>query len=103
MTFGQIIAEERKKAGLRQKDLAQRILKEDGAPISPQYLNDIERDRRNPPSGHLLDQFAEHLGLSREYLHFLAGQLPDDIRGGQYDRERIESAFKAFRRELKGK
>jgi hypothetical protein len=36
----------RKKLGISQKNLADRIKKEDGQSISPQYLNDIERDRR---------------------------------------------------------
>ena len=54
MTFGETIAGARKDLGVSQRELAMRIVKEDGAPISPQYLNDIERNRRNPPGDHLL-------------------------------------------------
>ena len=41
-----------------QKQLAALIKKDDGRPISPQYLNDLEHDRRHPPSEVLLSQFA---------------------------------------------
>ena len=61
LTFGQYIADARKRAGLSQKDLAAKLQKEDGDSISPQYLNDIEHDRRNAPSEHLLDQLADLL------------------------------------------
>ena len=54
MTFGQAISEACKDKGTSQRELVLKIVKEDGAPISPQYLNDIERDRRNPPGDHLL-------------------------------------------------
>ncbi len=100
MTVGQAIAQARKKAGISQKELAGRIVKEDGGPISPQYLNDIERDRRNAPSQYLLDQFARELDIPHEYLHFLARQLPEDIPPGDYQPDRVRSAFRAFRREL---
>jgi ribosome-binding protein aMBF1 (putative translation factor) len=47
-TFGTIISEARRAAGLSEKELAAKVKKEDGQPISAQYLN-IEHDRRNPP------------------------------------------------------
>lgn len=100
LSFGQIIAEARKKAQLSQKDLAKKIKKEDGEPISPQYLNDIERDRRNPPSEYILDQFARELNLSSDYLKVLAGKLPEDINVGEYKPEQIEKAIHAFRKTL---
>jgi transcriptional regulator with XRE-family HTH domain len=106
MTFGQFIVEARKKAGLSQKDLAAYIKKEDGEAISPQYLNDIEHDRRNPPSKFILEQIAKRLEFPLEYLLFLAGEYPQDIRGTEStlpDPKQVEAAFKAFRRALKGK
>lgn len=103
MTFGAYISEARKKAGLSQKDLAGRINKEDGLPISPQYLNDIEHDRRNPPGEFILNQLAKELDLSLDYLRYLSGRLsPDDIQNVQ-DPEKVAEAFKAFRRIIKGK
>jgi transcriptional regulator with XRE-family HTH domain len=103
MSFGRVIAEARKKAGRSQKELAASLTKEDGTPISPQYLNDIEHDRRNPPSESLLKQIANELSLSLEYLLFLAGQIPEDIRKLDSQPKEVEAAFKAFRRQLKGK
>jgi transcriptional regulator with XRE-family HTH domain len=100
MTVGQIIKDARKRAGLSLKDLSARILKEDGTPISIPYLNDIERDRRNPPSPALLRQFAAVLGVSFEHLLYLTGELPEDVRGGSYSTARIEAAYEAFRRTL---
>ena len=103
MTFGAYISEARKKAGLSQKELAGRINKEDGQAISPQYLNDIEHDRRNPPGEFILNQLAKELDLSLDFLRYLSGRLaPDDIRSID-EPEKVEEAFKAFRRIIKGK
>jgi transcriptional regulator with XRE-family HTH domain len=104
-TFGHIIAEARKALGISQKDLAARIRKEDGHSISPQYLNDIEHDRRDPPGEFLIDQFAKHLRLSREHLIAAAGRWPSDLRQklADADPKRVEEAFTAFRRVLKEK
>lgn len=100
MTFGEVIAGQRKAKGLSQKELAARILKEDGKPISPQYLNDIEHGRRNPPGTHLLKQFARALELPEEYLYYLAGELPADLRAVSPNPEQVKAAFSAFRRRL---
>ena len=103
MTFGQIIADARKKSGISQKDFAERIKKEDGQAISPQYLNDIERDRRNPPSEHMIAQFAKELGLSKNHLIAAAGALPAELKQmvSDSDPDAVEKAFQAFRKHLK--
>jgi len=101
MTFGQVIAQKRKEAELSQKELALKIKKEDGSPISPQYLNDIEHDRRNPPSSFLIEQLAKILDVKKEYLYYLAGDLPDDLKGAHVDEERVAAAYSAFRDRLK--
>ena len=100
MTLGQVILDARKNLLLSQKDLAALIRKEDAEPISPQYLNDIEHNRRSP-SEQVLKEIAHHLKLNPDYLYFLAGQLPADLRDGSYKPERVQEAFKAFRRALK--
>src|SRR5713101_7076248 len=98
MSFGQIIVEGRKRLGISQKELAERIKKEDGEAISPQYLNDIERDRRNPPSEHLISQFAKELKLSKDYLMAAAGSLPSDLKKilADSDAQAVDRAFQAF-------
>ena len=104
-TFGTAISEARKAMGLSQKELATQIRKEDGEPISPQYLNDIERDRRNAPSQHLILEFARDLKLKPDYLFALAQAWPKDIieELGRSSPEEVQKAFSAFRRTLKGK
>ena len=98
-TFGSYIAGQRKAKGISQKDLAAKVVREeDGKPISPQYLNDIERDRRNPTSDHLINQFASALDLSPEYLFFLAGTLPRYAREAKIGPEEVTRIMSAFRR-----
>ena len=41
-TFGSHIAQARKRLAISQKELASKVLREDGQPISPQYSNDRE-------------------------------------------------------------
>lgn len=102
VTFGQVISKARKALGLSQKELAARVMKEeDGGSISPQYLNDIEHDRRSPSSGHLIRQFSGILKIPEDYLFALAGRLPDDVRPDTSDPEKVVAAFMSFRRTLK--
>ncbi|MBV9322476.1 MAG: helix-turn-helix transcriptional regulator [Chloroflexi bacterium] len=102
-SFGQVLSAARRAAGLSQRELAARILKEDGEPISPQYLNDLERDRRNPPAQPFLKQLATVLNVPEEFLDFAAGQLPEDLRNsGSYAPDQVQAAFQAFRRSLRG-
>ncbi len=99
MTFGQAVATARKKKLMSQKQLAATVLKEDGGPISPQYLNDIERDRRNAPGEHLIAQFARALDVPEEYLFFLANQIPPKYRAPAPESPRqVREAFEAFAR-----
>ena len=102
MSLGNVIRDHRKTLEISQKQLAQKIKKEDGESISPQYLNDIELGRRNPPE-YILDQLAELLKLPRDHLYLLAGQLPSELRPDKYDARRLRQAFQAFRRELRKK
>jgi transcriptional regulator with XRE-family HTH domain len=103
MSFGEIISKARKRAQLSQKQLAERIKKEDGEAISPQYLNDIERDRRNPPSEYLISQFARELRLSKDYLLAAAGSLPSDLKKliEDSDQQAVDRAFQSFRKQIK--
>lgn len=102
ITFGSYIAAARKKVPLSQKQLAERILREeDGEPISPQYLNDIERDRRSPTSDHLIQQFAKVLKIDADYLSYLVGKLPEEIRAKNLSEDTVKAAFMAFRKPQK--
>lgn len=102
VTFGQAISKARKALGLSQKELAARVMKEEGGgSISPQYLNDIEHDRRSPSSGHLIRQFSGILNIPEDYLFALAGRLPDDVRLEAANPDKVVKAFANFRRTLR--
>ena len=102
MTFGEAITRARKDKKLSQKQVAAGTLKEDGQAISAQYLNDIEHDRRNPPSEYIVRQLADTLDLDLDYLLFLAGRFPADVLEMSRDQEGIKTAMKAFRSSLRG-
>jgi transcriptional regulator with XRE-family HTH domain len=92
----------RKEKGLSQKELAAKILKEDGTAISPQYLNDIEHDRRSPTSDHLILQFAHVLEEDDGpgYLFVRAGRLPEGIRRTRASKAKVLELFDYLQREL---
>jgi len=96
-TFGGTIARARKEKGLSQKELASRIKRDDGAGISPQYLNDIEHNRRRPSSDSLVRQFAKVLGLEVDYLYYLANRIPEDIRRSRLSPSEVSELMRAFR------
>ena len=100
-TFGQTIAVKRRALGLSQRKLAARVIKEDGVPISPQYLNDLEKDRRNPPSDYLMQQFSAVLEIPPDVLFLCAGTIPPDIRDTVVAPELAVEAFNAFRKLIK--
>lgn len=103
-SFGRAIASGRKVKGMSQKDLATKIIKEDGQAITPQYLNDIEHDRRSPSSEHIILQFAKVLGIPENALFGLSGVLPaqDQKLVRKTTPENVDKAFVAFRKQLKG-
>lgn len=99
-----MISEARRAAGISQKELAAKVKKEDGQPISVQYLNDVEHGRRNPPSEFLIAQIASVLRLDKDVLCLAAGTIPKDVQALATDHpERVARAFKAFRRDVKKK
>jgi transcriptional regulator with XRE-family HTH domain len=97
VTFGRVISQARKDRSWSLKDLCSRVLREDGDPISPQYLNDIEHDRRSPSSDRMVRQFADALGVNADWLYYLAGKFPDDVRERRLSEEQVASAMVAFR------
>jgi transcriptional regulator with XRE-family HTH domain len=95
-TFGGAISEARKAKGWALKDLASRVLREDREAISLQYLNDIEHDRR------MVQQFADALGIDRDWLYYLAGRFPEDVRDKKLSEKQVAEAMVAFRGGLRG-
>lgn len=77
--FGDAINRARRVQRWSLRQLAERIKKEDGTPISPQYLNDIELNRRSP-SLHVLRELARELELDHDTLLHLAGSAETVVR-----------------------
>ena len=98
VTFGRAISNARKEKGWSLKDLASQVRREDRQTISPQYLNDIEHDRRRPSSDRMVQQFAEVLEIDRDWLYYLAGRFPEDVRQERYSEQEVRRRMVAFRR-----
>ena len=62
-TLGQMIRQARQQQGLSLRQAALQISRGDGTTISPQYLHDLERDRRRP-SLDILHALARGLALN---------------------------------------
>ena len=99
-TFGQVLRDARKKAGLTQRELAARLKREDGRPVDPPYLNAVEHDHRYPPEDYLIEQMAKIVGISPDVLYFHANRQPPDVKTERADQERLEAAYRAFRSAL---
>lgn len=105
-SFGSVVASARKQKGWNQKELAAKIIKEeDQTSITPQYLNDIEHNRRSPSSAHLVKQFARVLDIEADVLFAVIGMLPEKERKlvSKSTPDAVGEAFVAFRRTLERK
>ncbi len=95
MTFGEIISKARKDKGLSLKGCASLIVKEDGVPISFQYLSDIENGKRSPTSEHFLEQVSKVLDIPIELLYFHVEKIPSYVNKST-PQEQVVSAYKNF-------
>jgi transcriptional regulator with XRE-family HTH domain len=96
-TFGQVLTDARKRAGLTQKEVAERLKREDGRPVDAPYLNAVEHDRRRPPQNFLIQQLAKIVGIPADVLFFHASRVPPDMER-DFDDRAVESAWEAFRK-----
>lgn len=97
VSLGRAISDARKAKGLSQKDLAALIKREEGdGTISPQYLNDIEHNRRTPGSDHMIQQFASVLGLSENWLFIIANRVPAKVRNINPDPRTVDKLVEHF-------
>jgi transcriptional regulator with XRE-family HTH domain len=99
MTFGQYLAMKRRAAGLTLKEMAALVKKEDGEPISFQYLSEIENDRRNPPSDHLIEAFAKVLRMESPYMLYIKARRLPPVFEADNERQAVK-ATKALLRQL---
>jgi hypothetical protein len=77
--LGAVINQARRARKLTLRQLANQVTKDDGTPISPQYLNDIELPHR-VPTPHVLRELARLLELDYDALLALVGAADVVVR-----------------------
>jgi transcriptional regulator with XRE-family HTH domain len=102
MTLGQVVQRARSRAQLSQREVAARILREDGQRISAQYVYDIEAGRRTPRSDLIVEQLASALNIPRQTVFYYANRFPPELREIEADDQRIVDAYTAFHRIVTG-
>ena len=97
LRLGEAINQARRAHKLTLRQLAEQVTKDDGTPISPQYLNDIELHHR-VPTPYVLREFARVLALDEDTLLALAGAADVVVR--EYlalHPEQTEAVIRLFR------
>lgn len=89
--IGKFITEMRQKQDKTLTQLAQQL------GISKQYLSDIERGNRHPVDATFLFLLANVLEVNRDYLCYLAGIIPPDIRRLDLSIEQVAAGFAVMR------
>jgi transcriptional regulator with XRE-family HTH domain len=73
-TFGELLRERRRQAGITQRQLAER------AGVDFSYISKLENDRLGPPSADTVVKLSQILGTPAEELLTLVGKLPSDVQ-----------------------
>ncbi len=101
--FGEFISKKRKSRGITLRRMA------DELEISPAYLSDIEKSRRNPPDFSMLEKISELLNMTQEEedeMFDLAGkdrnEIPPDLPSYIMEKPVVRAALrKASRKPAK--
>lgn len=91
-TLGQLLRQAREIHGLSLRQMAERLHRPDGHPITPKYLHLLEQDCRRP-SLHLTQQLATMLALDEAFLVAHAHQTAALLRRYLQERPEQEHAF----------
>lgn len=75
--FGEEIKQLRMDKNFGVREFAKMIKKEDGTPISPSYIIDIEKNNR-VPSADIIERMAEVLDCDADKLFSLAQKIPPE-------------------------
>ena len=96
--FGEFITKKREDKNITLRDMAKRL------DITPPYLSDVEKDRRNPFDLEKLNQLAQILGLSEEDKVLMLdlagkkrGEVPLDLPSYIMERDYVSVALRAAR------
>jgi hypothetical protein len=95
--LGEVIKHVRQARHLTLRCLADQVMKDDGTPISPQYLFDIEVHNR-VPAPHVLHELARVLELDYDTMLALAGAADTVVRAYLEEHpQHTEAVIKFFR------
>jgi transcriptional regulator with XRE-family HTH domain len=95
--LGEVVKQARQARHLTLRRLADQVMKEDGTPISPQYLFDIEVHHR-VPAPRVLRELARVLELDYDTLLALAGAADTVVREYlEVHPQHTEAVIKLFR------
>jgi transcriptional regulator with XRE-family HTH domain len=80
VSLGALLRQERTRRKLSLRELGEKLrsARDPNGPVSPQYLNDIEFERRTPSLG-LLEQLAAIYGVELDYLLALGLKAHPDV------------------------
>ena len=92
MRLGEYIGQKRRALGITARQLAQL------AKVSDSYVSDLENDKRSA-SVEQMPALAAVLDLDADYLYFLKGVFPPDIRALNLSEVQVRSLFKSIRKE----
>jgi transcriptional regulator with XRE-family HTH domain len=97
LRLGEAINQARRVRKMTLRQLAEQVTKDDGTPISPQYLNDIELHHR-VPTPYVLCEFARVLELDADTLLAIAGAADVVVREYVASHpEQTEAVIRLFR------
>lgn len=97
--FGTVIKNARESKNLTIEECANKIMIADGLPISFQYLDDIENDRKKPPKENIIVQLSEVLDIPIEVLYFYGKIFPKNTKQDIED-NKIVKAYREFVKNL---
>jgi transcriptional regulator with XRE-family HTH domain len=100
-TLWKAVKDARKKKKITLQKAAALICKEDGIPITHQYLSEIENNRRQP-SPHIVKEIAAALDVPVEFLFFHAEIFPPGTNKTASE-ETVVAAYRDFVKRLEGK
>ena len=100
-SLGETIRGARVSKRMSQRQLALLIKKEDGNPVSFQFINDVELDRRSP-SEVMLGNLATELNLDKDFLCLLASRFPKDVEAdiSAAPPKIVTQAWQSFRKRI---
>jgi transcriptional regulator with XRE-family HTH domain len=77
-------------------DVADKVIKENGVPVTVQYISDIELGKRNPKNAYIIKALADALSLDEDWLFYLTGQFPIQYHPFSMRETDFKRGMKAF-------